>query len=227
MEALLERRGEFAPLPFRENSAGGYAGTSVYEETAEYNGDGIAQDKAPNPLRLVGWAFDLFIIVEQGDRLYLIDQHAAHERLLYNTFLEKKIVTQELLIAIPFSTGSADEDRFLQSHRDELAALGIALASEGDGAWRIEALPAGWNMSDGDTVEEILALRTAGENIAERWAATLSCRAAIKDGDRLDNGAALALAEAALNFSMARCPHGRPIWTEISREDLFKAVRRT
>jgi DNA mismatch repair protein MutL len=223
-EALLARRGEFAPLPRREE-AGGYAGNSAGEETAEYNGD--VRDKTPGPVRLIGRAFDLFIIVESGDRLYLIDQHAAHERLLYNRFLSKKITTQELLITIPFTTGSGDDDRFLQSHKNELAELGVVVENDGDACWRIEALPAGWNMSDDETVEEILALKDAGENIAERWAATLSCRAAVKDGDRLDDNAALALAEAALSFPIACCPHGRPLWTEIGREELFKAVRRT
>jgi DNA mismatch repair protein MutL len=183
--------------------------------------------ESPAPLRLAGRVFGLFIIVEKADRLYLIDQHAAHERFLYNRFLEKKIMTQELLVPIPFSTAGADEDRFLQSKKQELTELGIVLENEGNGNWRIEALPAGWKTSDGETVEAILDLMNARGNIAERWAATLSCKAAVKDGDQLDDAAALALAEAALAFPVPRCPHGRPIWLEISREDLFKAVRRT
>jgi DNA mismatch repair protein MutL len=77
-----------------------------------------------------------------------------------------------------------------------------------------------------ETVTEILKLKAAGENMAERWAATLSCHGAIKDGDYLDDTAALALAEAALKLPLPRCPHGRPIWTELSREELFRAVRR-
>ena len=91
----------------------------------------------------------------------------------------------------------------------------------------MEALPAGWQLGDGETVEELLKLRTARENIAEHWAATLSCHAAVKDGDYLDDGAALELAKAALALKIPRCPHGRPIWVEITREDLFRRVQRT
>ena len=91
----------------------------------------------------------------------------------------------------------------------------------------MEALPAGWQLEDGETVEEILKLRTAKENIAEHWAATLSCHGAVKDGDYLDDGAALELAKAALALPIPRCPHGRPLWVEITREDLFRRVHRT
>jgi DNA mismatch repair protein MutL len=221
LEAMLERRAEFAPLP----AGRGETAESACEAEAEY---GSARETP----RLVGRAFDLFIIVEKGGHLYLIDQHAAHERLLYQHFLSKPVVTQELLVAIPFRTESADDDAFLRQKKDELSRLGIVVEDGEDGHWRIDALPAGWRAGDGDTVNEILALRHAGANIAEHWAAALSCKAAIKDGGYLDDEAALALAEAALaleeaNGAPPRCPHGRPLWMELSRGDLFKAVRRT
>jgi DNA mismatch repair protein MutL len=226
MEALLERRNDFAPLPGtrpRNPPDGVYEGDlpdTAAEPAAAYGSP-----------RLIGRAFGLFIIVEKGERLFLIDQHAAHERLLYNHFLAGPVTTQELLVAIPFTTGSAGEDRFLQTRREELARLGIVLEGEGGGTWRIEALPAGWKLDDGETVKNILSLQDAGENIAERWAATASCKAAIKDGGYLDDTAALAMAEAALalgeNGRLPRCPHGRPLWMELRREDLYRAVRRT
>jgi len=81
-------------------------------------------------------------------------------------------------------------------------------------------------LPDAQTVKEILGLREAGENIAERWAATMSCHQAIRDGDHLDDATALALAKEALMLPQPRCPHGRPIWTEVSKEALYKAVRR-
>ncbi|MDR1143020.1 MAG: DNA mismatch repair endonuclease MutL [Spirochaetaceae bacterium] len=229
MTALLERRNDFAPLPGTRPYNPPEGAYGVYEGDLP---DTVAEPAAAyGSPRLIGRAFGLFIIVEKGERLFLIDQHAAHERLLYNHFLAGPVTTQELLVAIPFTTGSAGEDSFLQTRREELAKLGIVLESEGGGTWRIEALPAGWKLDDGETVKNILSLRDAGENIAERWAATASCKAAIKDGGYLDDAAALAMAEAALalgkNGSLPRCPHGRPLWVELSREDLYKAVRRT
>ncbi|MCL1927658.1 MAG: DNA mismatch repair endonuclease MutL [Treponema sp.] len=198
----------------------------------EYSGSSAGNaEKKHNNIRLVGRVFDLFIIVEQGDKLYLIDQHAAHERILYDHFLSANISTQKLLIPIPFSTGNDEEDTFLQTKKDEFTNLGIMLQNEGGGSWLIEALPAGWKTTDSKTVEVILALQNANENLVERWAATLACHTAIKDGNYLDDKSALSLAESVLKLSdkevsLPRCPHGRPLWKTLSRDELFKAVRR-
>ncbi|MDR2210217.1 MAG: DNA mismatch repair endonuclease MutL [Spirochaetaceae bacterium] len=245
MEALLERRDDFAPLPrgsagdraepggYAAETAGYAAETAGYTaETADYTAGSAAETGGIySPLRLAGRVFNLFIIVERGDRLYIVDQHAAHERVLYNRYVSRPVPSQALLVAIPFTTGSPQDDAFLRAKREELAALGIVIEDEGGGTWHIEALPVSWGMGDGETVKEILALQSAGEHMAERWAAALSCRGAIKDGALLDDGAALALAQEVLALQdatgeMPRCPHGRPLWTEITREELFRAVRR-
>ena len=144
------------------------------------------------PLRLAGRAFGLFLLAEWGDKLNIIDQHAAHERILYNRFLAGPIPRQELLIPIVFTTESTEDDRFLDAKQKELARLAIVISKDGDG-WRIDALPAGWRMGDADTVREILDLLKAGENMAERWAATLCCHQSLRDGDYIDEAAALSL----------------------------------
>jgi DNA mismatch repair protein MutL len=207
MEALLDHPPPFAPPPRSFEAA----------ETGPRYGE---------TLRMAGRLFDLFILAEKGDRFFIIDQHAAHERILYDRFLLRTVPRQELLASIPFTTESAEEDHFLSARREELEKLGIVIEQE-EGAWRIDALPVNWKLSDGETGEEILKLRTAGENMAEHWAAALACRAAVKDGDYLDDAAALTLAEEALALPVPRCPHGRPLWVEMSREELYKAVRRT
>jgi DNA mismatch repair protein MutL len=204
MRALLEKPFHFTPLP-----------GAVAEEAPPYG----------EP-RYTGIVFGLFILVEWGEKLFIIDQHAAHERILYNRFLSGPIPRQELLVPIPFSTESEEEDRFLEAEREALARLGVEIERDGNG-WRIAALPAGWRLGDAETVGEILELRKAGENMAERWAATLCCHQAVRDGDRLGDDAAFALAREALALSDPRCPHGRPVWTEISREALYRAVKRT
>lgn len=184
-----------------------------------------AERNTPYGLRYAGRAFGLFILVEKENRLFIIDQHAAHERLLYETFLTKPIPRQDLLVAIPFVTESEEEDRFLETRREDLAKLGVIIEAD-NGSWRIEALPVSWRLGDAETVKEILNLKNSGENIAEHWAATLSCHSAIKDGEFLDETAALWLADAALKLPVPRCPHGRPLWFEIGRNELCKAVRR-
>jgi len=152
--------------------------------------------EAAGSVRYLGRLFELFILVEKEDRLYIIDQHAAHERILYDKFIRSPVPKQELLVAIPFNTESSEDDAFLEEKRKELAKLGIEIRRS-EGEWLIEALPSNWKISDLETVTEILNLKNAKENMAERWAATLSCRAAVKDGDFLDETPALALAEEA------------------------------
>jgi len=181
--------------------------------------------KSSGNMHYVGRVFGLFILIEWDDKLYMIDQHAAHERILYNKFLQDGIPKQELLSPIPFTTESDEEDAFLETKREELSHLGIDIKKDED-AWCIEALPADWRMGDAATVKEILELRMAGENMAKRWAATCCCRAAIKDGDYPDDETAFALGMEALALSDPHCPHGRPIWTEIGKDALYKAVRR-
>jgi DNA mismatch repair protein MutL len=176
--------------------------------------------------RYAGKVFGVFLLIEWGEKLFIIDQHAAHERILYDRFLAAPIPQQELLIPIFFNTETAEDADFLAAKREELAKLAIVIEKDGDG-WRIDALPEGWQSSDSETVKEILALRNVSENIAERWAATLCCHRAVRDGDYLDDAAALALAKEALDLPDPHCPHGRPVWTEITRAALYKAVRRT
>ncbi|MDR1618897.1 MAG: DNA mismatch repair endonuclease MutL [Treponema sp.] len=214
MEALLEKAAG-------KTEGGVLAGEGLTAAAGE------AAEEAPpyGKPRYAGRAFGLFIMVEWGERLFIIDQHAAHERILYDRFLAGPVPKQELLVPIPFKAESPVEDRFIEAGREDLARMGIDITRDGEG-WRIDALPADWRMGDRETLEAILDLRNAGEHMAERWAATLACHGAVRDGDYLDDDAAMALAEEALALPVPRCPHGRPVWTGISREGLFKAVRR-
>ena len=200
------------------------------EHLININNDSYLCENQQKEPRYAGRVFGLFILIEWGDRLFIIDQHAAHERILYNKFLSQPIPKQDLLVPIPFAAESNEDDLFLETKREELLRLGIEIKKDestaGNESWQILSLPSAWTMSDAATVREILELRTAGENMAERWASTLCCRAAIKDGDYPDDDTAFALGKEALNLPDPRCPHGRPIWTEINKDALFKAVRR-
>ncbi len=213
MKAILDSPPAFAPLPGQAQNAA----------AANYAGEDAPLYGEP---RYSGCVFGVFILLEWGDKLFIIDQHAAHERILYNRFLSQPVPAQELLVPIAFTTESEEDDNFLEVKKEELSALGIVIEKD-ENSWQITALPSDWRLTDAQTVKEIIALREAGENIAERWAATMSCHQAVRDGERLDESSALALAKEALALPEPRCPHGRPIWTEVSREALYKAVRRS
>ena len=230
MQALLDASSCFIPPPRQSGPEALREIPAMYGEDIEIAG-GVAErpaaytrsEAAP---RLVGRLFELFILVEQGDSFYIIDQHAAHERILYDRFMSGPIPRQDLLVPIPFTTDSEIDDCFLKDRQAQLAHLGVVLDADGKGNWQIEALPADWRLSDPETIGEILALRDAGENMAEKWAATLCCHGAVKDGDFLDEEAAIDLAAQALRLPVPRCPHGRPVWKELSRLELYQAVRR-
>jgi DNA mismatch repair protein MutL len=233
LETLLENRPQFARLPERgelvSRTPDAFEAMNIYdkepEEVPAASTSTVMENQPAYGLRYAGRAFNLFIMVEKGERLFFIDQHAAHERILYEQFLAVPILKQELLVSIPFNTESEEDDRFLTGRKQDLERLGVVIDGE-RGAWRIEALPVNWRLGDAATVKAILELRFAGENILERWAATLSCHSAIKDGDYLDETTALAIATAAFALPLPRCPHGRPIWFEIDRGTLNRAVKR-
>jgi DNA mismatch repair protein MutL len=221
MESLLAARPAFI-RPYRD--------TELHENPVSYAAfraaDNAADEKSEAPpLRYRGRLFDLFLLVEKDDKLYIIDQHAAHERMLFEKLLAGTIPLQKLLVPLILDTQDEDEDRFLEKKQQDLARLGIVLGKE-DGQWTVEALPAAWKAGDRETVKEILNLKNASEDLARRWAASLCCHEAIKDGDYLDGAAALDLAAAALALPDPRCPHGRPLWVEITKDELLRGVRR-
>ncbi len=224
MEALLDSRPAFAPLSRLGAPTRAGAGSETGNEAA--SGTTNAPATTGNECHYLGTAFGLFLVAQRGDRLYLIDQHAAHERILYDRLRAKAPQRQELLVPYPFETDSDEDDAFLETRKTELAALGIVVEREGSGSWQLTALPEIWKSGDAETVRELLDLRSAGADLTERWYATMACHAAVKDGDTLDAQSAADLAREALDLPVPRCPHGRPVWVEISLKDLLRGVRR-
>ncbi len=139
MEAFLKKEGEFIEPPRK-----------VVPHQAEYVAETASYQSSSVKYR--GRVFDLFIVVEKDETLYLIDQHAAHERILFNRFMEGPIQKQELLAPIPFETESDEDDAFLENHLADFAALGLVIAKSGRHTWQIEALPAAWKMNDQKTL---------------------------------------------------------------------------
>ncbi len=182
---------------------------------------------APDDIRLVGQALGTFIAVERGDDLYLIDQHAAHERILFEGFLSRAGETQELLVPYRVTTDGPGEDARIESSLGELERAGFSVSGDGPGSWVVTAVPARWTGTERELSEELRKAVSGGGDAARGLYATAACRAACKDGDILDRGAALEIARGAFALPEPVCPHGRPIWARISRKSLFAAVKRT
>lgn len=184
----------------------------------------------PKEARYLGKALGLFLVAEAGDALYLIDQHAAHERLLYDGFMASPPAAQDLLVPAVFEPEDDAEEAALEEAAPGLAALGFGLGKEG-GSWLVTALPSPLDRDPVGAIREILARGAVGQGAGARGArsaalATAACRAAVKDGDELEPAAAAELARRALGLPEPRCPHGRPVWVRLSREELFRLVRR-
>jgi len=178
--------------------------------------------EGPGP-RYLGTVLGLFLVAESGDAVYLIDQHAAHERLLFDELSARAAPIQELLVPARFESEDEAEEGRLEVLLPALAEAGFSLEREGE-AWLVTALPSPLADDPLAALRELLAGEGGDPHRALR--AMTACKAAVKDGEALDTEAARDLALRALALPEPRCPHGRPVWARLSREELFRLVRR-
>ena len=177
--------------------------------------------------KFVGSALGTFIIAEQNNVLYIIDKHAAHERILYNKIIQAKGQKQELLVPYTIKTQTEEEDKYLESIQESLTEIGFTCKNCGNGNWEFTSIQERWTGSEEDLRHALLDEKVKPEEIIYSIAATAACKAAVKDGYTLDDDTASKIAKEALLLPDPHCPHGRPVYTTISREQLFALVRRT
>lgn len=176
--------------------------------------------------RYVGQILNLFLVVEMRDSFYLIDQHAAHERILYEGYKQGRQQIQNLLVPVEFHL-ETDEAEVLASLLERYKALGVGIeAGNSPGHFRLVHIPLACAFLEGEIITFIRNLRGVPEDLERDLYATMSCRAAIMDGDAIDRGTALDLIEKAFALEDARCPHGRPIWIRYSRRELYEKFGR-
>jgi len=197
----------------------------VASETAPYMQN--PPDIPPADFKLLGQVAGTFIAVEKNDALYLIDQHAAHERIIFEQLQHNIGGVQELLIPYRIITSSEEDDAFIRKHRELLCKAGFALADEGSGVWQVTAVPARWTGSERDLIRDITGVRKNAGDILYQILASAACRAACKDHAILDPVTQQRIAAQAFELPEPICPHGRPIWIVLTREELFKRVKRT
>lgn len=182
-------------------------------------------------IRYLGTTQGVYLVVELGDSLYLIDQHAAHERLLYNQFIAQAGQRQNLLVPYVIETASSADDEYLRSLQDSLCAAGFEVKegeSEGDiPRWEFYSVPVQWKGTEADLERDLLNKRIAPEELVASLASTNACRQAVMDGTILDDDTACQLALDTLALEDPHCPHGRPLWIKISRETMDRGVKRT
>ncbi len=183
----------------------------------------------------IGQVDKTFIIAQSEDSLYLIDQHAAHERILYDKLVSArdKVASQQLLI--PVYVDVAEEDVALaEKYADEFLRLGVEADAGGAATLRISSLPADISLDDAEEfISEICKMLRDMRDInpsdlRQELLHMTACKAAIKAGQILNMRQMRQLIIDLCNTEHPfTCPHGRPCMIEINSDQLYKMFKRT
>ena len=185
--------------------------------------------QAPAKVKYIGPCLGTFLLAEKNNCLYIIDQHAVHERILFDQLMNNQgqASRQPLLIPYKIHTESKSQDNQLEKLKEQLGKIGFETKKVCDGEWEVTSIPDRWTGTEYDFRTLIFVKHVEPQEIIRSIAAMTACKAAVKDGYILDDQAATKLVEAAFTLEDPHCPHGRPIYTVISREKLFELVKRT
>ena len=188
---------------------------------------------AEKPWRLIGEALGVYILVERGDELLLIDKHAAHERLLFDRMRldDKPLMSQELMDSRVVTLGGEGAE-LAEENAALLSRLGFALERFGEDSVAIRAVPADLDAdASAPLLEELIEKLRTGRSLSaadvwERLAATVACKAAVKANTFVGEEGMRSLAEKVLRGEVTHCPHGRPVMCAFSRTELDKRFGR-
>ena len=187
----------------------------------------IAPQEEKTKVQYIGPALGTFLLAQKNNSLYIIDQHAVHERILFDKIMNNQGGRQQLLIPYKIRTESKTQDNQLEKLKERLSQIGFDAEKKEDGYWEITSIPERWTGTEYDFRSLIFVKNVEPEQIIRSIAAMTACKAAVKDGYVLDDETAARLVEQAFTLEDPHCPHGRPIYTVLSREKLFQLVKRT
>jgi DNA mismatch repair protein MutL len=176
-----------------------------------------------------------FIVAQSEKNLYLIDQHAAHERIMYDRFIRRQepIPTQQFLMPI-FVEADKEGVAMVEEKRQEFLKLGVDVEPAGETLLRVSGLPADIENSRAEGfIHDILNLLAQEKaikptDLREEVLHYAACHSAIRAGEVLNMRQMRQVILQLLNTEHPfTCPHGRPCMVEISTEELFKMFKRT
>lgn len=186
--------------------------------------------------RVVGVLFKTYIIIEYDDNILLIDQHAGHERVLFDSLNKQicsnNITTQPLLFPQIIDLNNEEFD-FIFEHLKEIKEIGFDIEEFGDNSFKISAVPYiienidikqffNYILHDLKNPKNITLKETLKDQLA-----SMACKAAVKGGDELSDGEIKKLIQAfSENDTKLLCPHGRPVVIKISKQEIEKLFKR-
>jgi len=199
------------------------------------------QDKFKNAqvsqLKAIGQVCKLYIIALGTDGIYILDQHAAHERIIYEKLLktmEQNVVKSQILAMPVVLEMSGRRAELLIKHLAFLREMGFILEEFGDATFRLCGVPEGLEPGEeeelfNDIMDLLEARKTSLKNLSMRESllTAMACKKAVKSGEKLSDAAmAVILDELAACENPFTCPHGRPTMIRLSLEELAKKFKR-
>ena len=182
---------------------------------------------------MVGEVLHTYIVVEQGDRVFFIDKHAAHERMNFDRMKAQgydpmaQTLLSPVLCRLP-----AEEQEVLLSHQELLGQFGFDVDQLGD-ALAVRQAPFDVDAGDIETTLSELAQKLLTTGDADPAAArdellhTMACKAAIKGGWKTSDQELERVAQAVMSGQVKYCPHGRPVAIELTQKELEKQFKRS
>lgn len=186
------------------------------------------------PFRLIGVVFKTYILVETGDSLLMIDQHAAHERLQYEKLMkmaEAGRASQQLLTPLVIHV-SAKELALIEENMESLREAGYEVEPFGDSDIQVRAVPFIMGKAEIrplflETIQSLGRLKTAAIDARRASIMQMACKSAVKAGNQLSESEIRTLiADMLKTGAPPTCPHGRPVAKALSKHEIEKMFKR-
>ncbi|MBR0062901.1 MAG: DNA mismatch repair endonuclease MutL [Oscillospiraceae bacterium] len=193
----------------------------------------IREPKREYQWRYVGETMNTYLIVEKGESLYLIDKHAAHERVLFDRLKEKAVKPDSQMLITPLicPVGAENAEIIIESAA-LLAEFGFEVEEFGEDSVALRQVPADVDIDEPERFMEEIAdkLRKGGrreiETLRDDLRHTVACKAAIKAGRPSEPESVYELIDRVMRGEVRYCPHGRPVAMELTKYQLDKNFRR-
>ena len=226
------RTGEIVESPPSDSPPVADPTIDVHSEESAGTGNGYSDEIG---VRLIGHFSDLYLLMQSANDLYIVDQHAAHERVLYEQFLRQvedhTVTAQHLLLPVQVEL-TPEQVSVFEEACDLLNNSGFIVSDFGGRMINIEAVPAVLRRRSPEklilkVVDDLASLKKAGFDLKKAMAQSLACRASVMSGDRLTDAEATGLFERLMQCENAyTCPHGRPTFIKVTRNDLHRQFGR-
>ncbi len=212
---------------------------NVFEENKRFLQDLERKNKQNridiNSCTFSGKLFNTYLMYECGDKVYIIDQHAAHERLIYDRLKEqmdaRRVMVQPMLVPYEFEVNAA-EQAFIEAHLGEIREIGFNVKQIGMDRFMVNAIPLDLQYINLEAFFREILGNIEGYNsirltdLLKDKLATAACKAAVKGGMDLTRAEIDELFELMDGDMGLKCPHGRPVVVKVARTELEKMFKR-